>query len=67
MEKHSPDVAVSSGDHPVLVDQGTSTEMESVGLLSSAEERPGLLHQVAKTWRAFTSTFRALSRRFHPK
>ena len=45
MEKHSPDVAVSSGDHPVLVDQGTSAEMESVGLLSSAEERSGLSHE----------------------
>lgn len=48
MGKHSPDIAVSSGDHPVLIDQGTSTEVESVGLLSLKKERPGLL-QVAKT------------------
>ena len=32
-ETHSPDIAVSSSDHPVLIDQGTSAEMESVGLL----------------------------------
>ena len=47
METHSPGVAVSSGDHPVLVDQGTSAEMESV-TLSSKDETAGLLHQVAK-------------------
>ena len=43
METHSPDVAVSSGDNPVLIDQGTSAEMESVGLLGSKKERSRLL------------------------
>ena len=31
---YSPDIAVSSGDNPVLIDQGTSAEMESVALRS---------------------------------
>ena len=34
MEMYSPDIAVSSGDNPVLIDQGTSAEMESVALRS---------------------------------
>ena len=43
MEMYSPDIAVSSGDNPVLIDQGTSAEMESVGLLGSKKERSRLL------------------------
>ena len=42
-ETHSPDIAVSSSDHPVLIDQGTSAEMESVGLLGSKKKRTTLV------------------------
>ena len=38
---YSPDIAVSSGDNPVLIDQGTSAEMESVGLLGSKRRDHG--------------------------
>ncbi|MCM8651530.1 hypothetical protein MZO44_15710, partial [Lactiplantibacillus sp. E932] len=40
----SPYTAVGSSDHPVLVDQGSSAEMEAIGLLERDLPGPGTRH-----------------------
>ena len=61
----SPDVAVSGGDDPVLVDQGTSTEVEAIALLRKkkivrvmlAITRPLLKHIPLNT---YNNTFKTI-------
>lgn len=40
------DVAVSGGDHPVLVNQGSPTEVEAAGLLQRYLPGPGVGHSL---------------------